>query len=155
MLERALPALEGHANHFLCEDAGSGLRVEIEGLRELQSGVERSEVVIRYRNDFGIHSLAAACGFERIAIGYALRAALAQLQAEAQGMTVSHWIADEGWGVFDEANIVRVGQPMLRRLAERFGRVIVISHQAPIVAICESRLRVEADPSSGSRLIAC
>jgi DNA repair exonuclease SbcCD ATPase subunit len=69
-------------------------------------------------------------------------------------MTVSHWIADEGWGVFDEANIVRVGQPMLRRLAERFGRVIAISHQAPIVAICDTRLRVEADTANGSRLVA-
>ena len=129
MLEHALPALEAHANHFLCDDLGSGLRLEIEGLRELQSGGVRSEVVIRYRNDFGTHSLAAASGFERTAIGYALRASLAQVQAEAQGLAVSHWIADEGWGVFDEANMVRVGQPMLRRLAERFGQVIVISHQ--------------------------
>lgn len=152
MLERALPALEGHANHFLCDDLGSGLRLEIEACRELQSGEQRSEVLIRYANDFGTHSLAAASGFERTAIGYALRAALAQVQSEAQGVTLSHWIADEGWGVFDEQNIVRVAQPMLRRLAERFGRVIVISHQAPIREVCDTRLRVVGDPSRGSRL---
>ena len=152
MLERALPALADHANHFLCDDAGSGLRIEIGAARELQSGEQRSEVLIRYANDFGTHSLAAASGFERTAIGYALRAALAQIQSEAQGVTLSHWIADEGWGVFDEQNIVRVGQPMLRRLAERFGRVIVISHQAPIREVCDTRLTVIADPQRGSRI---
>ena len=78
--------------------------------------------------------------------------ALAQVQAEAQGVTVSHWIADEGWGVFSETNLVRIGQPMLGRLAERFGRVIVISHQAPISEVCDTRLTVEACAEHGSRL---
>lgn len=152
LLSRALPALESHANHFLCDDLGSGLRIQIESARTLQSGEERTEVWISYQNDLGRHSLAAASGFERIAIGYALRAALALIQAEAQGLSVSHWIADEGWGVFDENNLVTVGQPMLRRLAERFGRVIVISHQAPIREICDTRLIVEADAVHGSSL---
>lgn len=152
MLERALPALEAHANHFLCADQGSGLSVEVDGLRELQSGERRLDVVIRYSNAFGTHSLSAASGFERTAIGYALRASLAQVQAETQGVRIEHWIADEGWGVFDESNLVAVGQPMVRRLAETFGRVILISHQAPIREVCESRFEVVGDPTSGSAL---
>jgi DNA repair exonuclease SbcCD ATPase subunit/DNA repair exonuclease SbcCD nuclease subunit len=152
MLQRSLPALEMHANHFLCDDMGAGRRVEIEPLREMRDGSQKAEVVIRYRNDFGLHSLAAASGFERVAIGYALRAALAQVMAEAQGVTVGHWWADEGWGVFDDIQIVTVGQPMLRRLAERFGRVLLISHQAPIREVCDTRLCVVPDYDKGSRL---
>lgn len=152
MLMRALPALERHANHFLCDDIGSGLQIEIEGLKSTQAGDERLEVVIRYRNDFGLHSLAAASGFERVAIGYALRAALALTQAQAHGLQISHWIADEGWGVFDDTNLLTVGQPMLRRLAEKFGRVIVISHQAPIREVCDTHLLVEADAVNGSSI---
>ena len=101
-------------------------------------------MVIRYANAFGTHSISAASGFERTAIGYALRAALAELQAESQGFSVRHWWADEGWGVFDETNLVSVAQPMVRRLGERFGTVLLISHQAPIREVCDTRYRVVA-----------
>lgn len=152
MLERALPALEAHANHFLSEDDPSGLRLEIGGLKDLQSGESRSEVTLRYRNGFGTHSVAAASGFERSVIGIALRAALSQVQAEASGMGVEHWITDECSGVCDETNLL-VMQQVFRRIAERFGRVIFISHQKEVQQIADSRLRVFVT-SDGSRIAA-
>lgn len=152
ILERALPALESHANAFLGSDTGGAdLRVEIEPFREVLSGERRTDVVIRYRNPFGVHSLAAASGFERAALGYALRAAMAQVQAEAHGLTVSHFVADEGWGAFDESNLL-LGQRMLQRMAERFGRVVFISHVGAIREVAETTIRVEGDPVNGSRI---
>lgn len=152
MLSRALPALESYANHFLCGDLSSGLTVEVGDCKRTQAGDERNEIELRYSNAFGSHPISAASGFERTAIGYALRAALAQVQADAAGVEIGHWIADEGWGVFDETNLVNVAQPMIRRLSERFGRVILISHQAAIREVCETRLTVTADPVTGSRI---
>jgi len=149
VLERAVPALEARANHFLGE--GSDLRVAIESVRDLQSGEQRADVVVRYLNRFGGHELAAASGFERVALGYALRAALSQVQAEAHGVKVSHWVADEGWGAFDERNLLH-GQQMLRRLAAQFERVFFVSHVGAIREVAETHLRVVPDAVNGSRL---
>lgn len=149
VLERAVPALEARANHFLGE--GSDLRVAIESARDLQSGEQRADVVVRYTNRFGGHELAAASGFERVALGYALRAALSQVQAEAHGVKVSHWVADEGWGAFDERNLLH-GQQMLRRLAAQFERVFFVSHVGAIREVAETHLRVIPDAVHGSRL---
>lgn len=150
ILERSLPALERHANAFLGAEAGDvDLRVEIEPFREISTGERRTEVLIRYRNRFGLHSLAAASGFERAALGYALRAAMAQVQAEAHGIKVTHFVADEGWGAFDENNLL-MGQRMLQRMAQEFRRVIFVSHVGTIREIAESRVTVTPDGANGS-----
>lgn len=150
ILERALPSLERHANAFLGSDAGDvDLRVEIEPFREIGTGEKRTEVMIRYRNRFGLHALAAASGFERAALGYALRAAMAQVQAEAHGIKVTHFIADEGWGAFDERNLL-MGQRMLQRMADEFRQVIYISHVGTIREIAEARVLVTPDGEKGS-----
>lgn len=151
VLERALPALEKHANAFLGAEAGDvDLRVEIEPFRTLASGERRTDVVVRYRNGYGTHALAAASGFERAALGYALRAAMAQIQAEAHGIKVTHFVADEGWGAFDERNLL-LGQRMLQRMADEFRRVIYISHVGTIREIADSRVAVTADHEHGAK----
>ena len=60
---------------------------------------------------------------------------------------------DEAFEKFSPVNLVRIGQPMLRRLAARVGRVFVISQEDPILAVTDTRLRVEADHARGSRLV--
>jgi DNA repair exonuclease SbcCD ATPase subunit/DNA repair exonuclease SbcCD nuclease subunit len=148
ILERAIPALEQGANHFL----GTGdLALEIEPMRDLRSGEQKSEVNVRYRDRFGLHPLTAASGYQRVALGYALRASLALVQAETHGLKVSHWIADEGWGAFDESRVLD-GQQMLIRLAERFDRVVFISHVGPIREVADTRVLVSANGSSGATM---
>ncbi len=148
MLERALPAIEDHANRFLAYD---DLKLEIEPARDLRTGEQRSEVYARYRDAFGLHGLVAASGFQRVMLGYALRAALAQVQAEAHGLRVSHWIADEGWSAASEGNLLGC-QQMLRRLGEQFERVFFVSHQSEIREVADTRLRVVPNHREGSRL---
>jgi len=144
----SIGALESWANEFL----GLGdMRLTIEGSRETQKGEKRDEVVARYTNRFGGHELSAASGFERVALGYALRAAMARLHAENRGIRVGHWVADEGWGSFDEANL-SLGQQMLERLGAAFDRVFFISHVAAIREVAETVMTVEVDTENGSRV---
>jgi len=142
----ALPSIERWANTFLGTEE---LRVEIAPFAERQSGKTAPEVVISYRNGFGLHGLSAVSGYEGVAIGYALRAALARVQADSQGLELSHWYADEGWGVFDESNLI-LGRDMLTRLAEQFGQVFYVSHQAPIREVADTRIVIEPDFDEGS-----
>ena len=118
LLEKALPMFEQYANEFLCVDEGfdTPLRLTMTATKETQSGSAKDEVVIRFTDDRGTHPLGEASGFQRVAIGYALRASLSKLQAAASGAVIRHCIYDEGWGASDPKN-----QLFGKRMIQKFG----------------------------------
>lgn len=145
LLEKVLPRFERDANQFLCVDEGfsSTLRILVNPLRETKSGELKDEVVIRYIDDRGNHPLGEASGWQEVAIGYALRAAMAKLQATASGTRINHCIYDEGWGVFDEKNIL-MGKRMIQKLGEEFGQFFYITHMSTLKEVADTTITVKA-----------
>jgi DNA repair exonuclease SbcCD ATPase subunit len=153
LLEKALPTLQTYTNEFLGSgsDNGQFLRVKIDPLRDLVTGEQRNEVVIWFDDEKGTHPLTEASGAQRNRLGYSLRCALARIQAEAIGCEVKLAWLDEGWGAFDESNIV-LAQGMLKRFADVFERVIFITHMSEVKEIAETIITVRPDPKNGSTL---
>jgi DNA repair exonuclease SbcCD ATPase subunit len=138
MLERAIPALETFTNEFLGDE---DLRVEIEPVRDLRSGEQKSEVHVRYRDGLGLQDLASASGEQQVKLGLALRFALARVQAEAHGITPSLVLCDEGLAALDSDQKVS-GQRILARVADWAGRVLFVSHDEEVRAAADSRIAV-------------
>ena len=145
LLERALPRFEQYANEFLCVDEGfpNALRIQIQSQKELQSGDAKDEVVIKYVDDRGTHPLGEASGWQKVAVGYALRASLAKVQAMATGAEINHCIYDEGWGACDQNNIL-MGKRMIQKFGEEFGKFFYITHMDTLKEIADTTIHVNA-----------
>jgi len=145
MLERTLPRFEQYANEFLCVDEGfpNATRVKISSTKEIQSGDERNEVVINFTDDRGEHPLGESSGWQKVAIGYALRASLAKVQAMATGTVINHTIFDEGWGKCDQTNIL-MGKRMITKFGQEFGKFFYISHIDTLKDIADTTINVIA-----------
>lgn len=145
LMEKALPRFSEFANEFLCVDEGfdSALRVKIDPVKDTQQGKEKDEVVITFNDDRGNHPLGEASGFQRVAIGYSLRAALAKIQAESTGVSINHCIFDEGWGAFDQKNLI-LARRMIEKLGEEFGQFFYITHVPVLQEVADTILHVTA-----------
>jgi len=145
LLEKALPMFEQFANDFLCVDEGfeTPLRLTMTATKETQGGSSKDEVVIRFTDDRGTHPLGEASGFQRVAIGYALRASLSKLQAAASGAVIRHCIYDEGWGASDPKNQL-LGKRMIQKFGEEFHRFLYITHIPTLQEVADSVIHVVA-----------
>lgn len=145
ILERALPMLEAETNRFL---EGTELRVIIQSLAADDG---KAEVAIRFRDHMGEHDRSEASGFGRAVMGMALRWGLAKVAAAFRGTRIHLYIQDEGFGAFDQMNLV-TAQGMVREMAEACENLIVISHIQAIEEVADHRLIVVRDEETGSRL---
>jgi len=143
LMEKSLPRFAEFANEFLCVDEGfdSALRVKIDPIKDTQDGKEKDEVVITFNDDRGNHPLSEASGFQRVAIGYSLRAAMAKIQAEATGVTINHCIFDEGWGAFDPPNLL-LARRMIEKLGAEFGQFFYITHVPVLQEVADTTIHV-------------
>jgi len=145
LMEKALPRFAEYSNEFLCVDEGfdSALRVKVDPVKDTQSGKEKDEVVIMFTDDRGTHPLGEASGFQRVAIGYSLRAGMAKIQAESTGVIINHCIFDEGWGAFDETNLL-LAKRMIQKLGDEFGKFIYITHVPVLQEVCDTTIHVQS-----------
>jgi DNA repair exonuclease SbcCD ATPase subunit len=143
LLEQAVPALAAHTNHFL-GDAPLKLSIETGGPGK------REEVSVLFQDDRGTHGLSEASGYQRMHLGASIRAGLIQIQADTMGTKVHHFFLDEGFGAYDQDNLQH-GRRMLQLLAERFERVIFITHVEGMKQIADITL-VVVPGADGSRL---
>jgi len=143
MLEAAIPRLEEYANHFL---ASSPVRLSI----STDLGGKREEISISFSDEKGSHSLSEASGYQRNAIGVAIRAALNKIQAELIGTVVHHFFIDEGFGAYDGDNILH-GKNMLKAIADDFQKVLFITHVDGMKQMADSILEVSGG-SDGSTI---
>lgn len=134
----AIPALRESAARYL---KASGLTLEIESERELTTGELRNHVEMSFSDHRGRHPIGAASGFQRTAIGVALRNALADLLAQATGSRIWLAVQDEGFGTMDAENL-EAAKGTVRSIAERRGWFIVISHVPGMTEIADTVLRV-------------
>lgn len=139
MLERyAIPTMEGLVNRYL---AATDIRVSVEDARELGSGELRSEVLLRFTDHRGSHPISSASGYQRTAIGMALRNALADLHSRATGSRIWLAVQDEGFGTMDEANLDKAKET-IQAIAKERGLFIFISHVPGLEPVTDSSIRV-------------
>lgn len=134
----AIPQLRERANAYL---ARTNFRITVDSLRETQAGKLRNEVVISFEDARGSHDLSSASGFQRTALGMALRAALADLHAAATGATLRLAIQDEGFGTMTPENM-DAAHLTVRAIAEARQWFFVISHVGGLSESADSVLRV-------------
>jgi exonuclease SbcC len=91
-------------------------------------------------------------GGEEDVANLVLRLAISQMVAERAGQPLSLLVLDEIFGSLDEhrrENVVA----LLRRLADRFPQVILITHIESVRDSVDRVLRVSVDPASGAALV--
>lgn len=154
-LEVQLPKWAAYANDFLSVEGATEdwrLSVKVDPIRDLVKGSPKSEVTVWFTDEKGTHPLQSASGFQRNALGSALRASLAKLMAELTGSTIDIFVHDEAWSAFRE-NRVFLAQSMIRKYAQTFGQVVFVSHQAFMSSIADSRISLEGDVANGTRVM--
>jgi len=91
-------------------------------------------------------------GGEEDVANLSLRLAISQMVAERAGQPLSLLVLDEVFGSLDEdrrANVVA----LLRRLADRFPQVVLITHIESVRESVDRVMRVRVDPRSGAALV--
>jgi DNA repair exonuclease SbcCD nuclease subunit len=145
LLEKfAIPGLQRLINEYLGQ---TSFRVSVSSERELQTGEQRNAVNITFTDHRGTHDLSAASGFQRTAIGMAMMAALADLNAEATGSRIWFTLQDEGFGTMDSVNLDGA-KATIRKIAEHRGWFFFISHIAGMASAADSEIRVVDDGRS-------
>ena len=134
----SIPLLQSVANDYL---QGTNLSVQIESVRELQTGEARNAVEITFTDYRGRHHISMASGAQRTTIGSALRHGVAELLARGTGSQIYMAVQDEGFGTLDPENLEMVKRT-LRNIADRRGTFIVISHVAGMSEVADHVLRV-------------
>jgi exonuclease SbcC len=81
-----------------------------------------------------------------------LRLAISQMVAERAGQPLSLLVLDEIFGSLDERRREHV-VGLLRRLADRFPQVVLITHIESVRDSVDRVLRVSVDPASGAALV--
>lgn len=120
----AIPALRNRVNEYL---ERTEFRVTVQSERTTQAGDLRNEVVVEFEDARGRHDLSAASGQQSTSIGMALRAALADLHADATGSKIHFTAQDEGFGTMDPANLDGA-KATVAQIAQRRGWYFIISH---------------------------
>lgn len=143
----ALPELRSLVNSYLEETSFS---VEIEAQRQLVSGEGKPGVYITFSDHRGTHPVSAASGQQRVALGSALRNALAALHAQALGSRIWLTVQDEGFGALDPENR-EAAKVTLRRIARDRRWFLYISHVEGLSEIADSVLEAVAH-NGASRL---
>lgn len=155
LMEKALPKFEKYANQFLCVNEGfeQTLRVQISSVKDTQKGESKDEIVISFVDDRGTHPLSESSGFQRVAIGYSLRASMAKVQGESTGTVIRHCFYDEGWGTFDSESLM-LGRRMIEKLADEFGQFFYITHVPVLQEVADTIIEVVAVDSGAAIKIA-
>src|SRR5437867_822426 len=81
-----------------------------------------------------------------------LRLAISQMIAERAGQPLSLLVLDEVFGSLDEARRLHV-VGLLRRLADRFPQVVLITHIEQVRAGLDRVIRVDFDPARGASVV--
>ena len=81
-----------------------------------------------------------------------LRLAISQMIAERAGQPLSLLVLDEIFGSLDETRRLHV-VGLLRRLADRFPQVILITHIEQVREGLDRVIRVDFDPARGASVV--
>ncbi len=146
IIENAVPELERIANDILGQMSAEKNYLRFETQKELKSKKGMAETLDIIVGDWaGERIYETYSGGEQLRIDFAIRFALAELLARRAGSKVDWLTIDEGFGSQSDEFLPMVIEAV-QNIADRFGRVLVISHvKAVQEAFAE---RIEFVPST-------
>lgn len=153
ILEGVIPELQEMANSILTDISqgrigSEGMRLQIETSREGTTKTYKTLGISitdgQIRRPYELFS-----GGERFRADFAIRIALSQLLAGRSGRRMRTLVIDEGFGTQDDEGIRRLIEA-IQDVAERFDKVLVISHVDEIKNAFEKRILVRRDSESSS-----
>lgn len=153
ILEGVIPELQEMANSILTDISqgrigSEGMRLQIETSREGTTKTYKTLGISitdgQIRRPYELFS-----GGERFRADFAIRIALSQLLAGRSGRRMRTLVIDEGFGTQDDEGIRRLIEA-IQDVAERFDKVLVISHVDEIKNAFEKRILVRRNAESSS-----
>lgn len=135
VVEASVGTIEAVANDVLA-DLFPGARLRLEQTRH-GATTSRDELTVQVLADGVEAPLATFSGGERFRLDLALRLGL----SSAAGGEVDSLVLDEGWGSQDPAAVSAL-KDAIRGLAERFDRIIVITHREEVADLFGTVLTV-------------
>jgi DNA repair exonuclease SbcCD ATPase subunit len=140
VLAKALGGIEGVANRWLADIAGTGLTMQLKPYTEKKTGGVNDKISLDVRGAGGGHGYRASSGGERRRIDVALLLALAEVAAAAQGREQGTLWFDEVFDALDEDGVEAVTSALAKLAQDR--AVVVISHSRALVSKLRPVLRI-------------
>lgn len=153
ILEGVIPELQEMANSILTDISqgrigSEGMRLQIETSREGTTKTYKTLGISitdgQIRRPYELFS-----GGERFRADFAIRIALSQLLAGRSGRRMRTLVIDEGFGTQDDEGIRRLIEA-IQDVAERFDKVLVISHVDELKNAFEKRILVRRNAETSS-----
>ncbi len=149
LIEQSLPRLQNTANEMLDRMTGGRIQVTLRTQRQNQKGNVVETLDIRISDDLGARDYEMYSGGEAFRVDFALRIALAKLQAERAGASLPTLIIDEGFGTQDQEGIDSLVDA-LNAIANQFRLILVVTHIEELKGRFERRIEVTKDHVRGS-----
>jgi DNA repair exonuclease SbcCD ATPase subunit len=144
LVDRSIPIIERFAQSLLADTTNGAISISISAYKTLSNGTRTDDVAIYMSDAKGIRDVLEASGSETVLISLALRAAMSHLLSLRTGSHVELFIVDEGMGALDDENIVVV-KDMIRKLGDKFNRVLFITHVPELKDIAQSTIFVTSN----------
>lgn len=145
IIENAVPELERISNEILGEMSHGRHSLRFETQRELKSRAGMAETLDIIVSDWqGERPYETFSGGEQLRIDYAIRFALAELLAHRAGSRIEWLVIDEGLGSQDREHRDLVLEA-IRNVANRFRRVLVITHVEEAQGAFPQQIRFETE----------
>ena len=144
IVDKSLPIIEKFAQDIISETTNGMISVSIDSFRKLAKGNTSDEVMIYISDAKGKRDIREASGSELVLVSLALRAALAYLLSVRMGSKVELFIVDEGFGAFDDENLVSI-KDLLKRLGEKFNKVLFITHVQELKDVAQSIIKIHGN----------
>lgn len=136
ILEKALPLFETMANRYL-----DGTELQVRVTAQGDEGIERM-----FLDDKGEHPMSEASGFGKSILGLVMRWALCNVAATFTGTKVRQFTQDEGFGAFDQHNLINAQRMLREMVGSGVETFLVISHIPAVVESADHVLTVIPDP---------
>ena len=150
IIENAIPELEEEANAILSRLSDEPITVNLESLKELQSGETRETLDIKIHDEMGVRPYELYSGGEAFRIDFAIRIALSKLLAIRAGAPLRTLVIDEGFGTQDEDGLQKLIQA-INAIQNDFEKILVITHLPTLKDAFPVRIEVWKDPVLGSQ----
>lgn len=147
-MERMISSFQTEANELL---SPTDLSVEIETVTATKKGEARDRVSVHFYDARGRHPLGSASGYQRAALGMALRASMAAVGSRFWGAVPEIYVQDEGWERFHSSRR-DIARELIDSLAGRFNRFFYITHIDQLAQTADVHLQVVGE-GGASRLI--
>lgn len=146
ILSGVIEELNEEANEVISELGDDGLAVHITTASENRNGGTAEKVMVYAITSDGQANYSALSGSEQTRVALAIRLGLAQCIARRSGTPIETIVADECWGMFDDAG-KRALMNVFIRLSERFS-VFSVSHIPDVTDAFPDT--IEVDMSTGT-----